>query len=122
MQIPYLLILSSVTISLGTGTMTYQVPPGQTLEIDEFVFLSTGIFNLVGIRNGGQNYFSNVTPSNPIPNTMLANFANQFNVIKDFKPNLTIMGGDTLYIDVIDTSVAANTIRFLANCNKEVQG
>lgn len=119
--IPYELFLSSVLTALGTGTLTYQVPPNQTIEIDEFVFIATGTFNVVGIRNGGGMQFTNATPSNGIPSTMIANGLNQFNIIKDFKPNLIVLGGDSLYIDVIDTSAAGNTVRFLANCNKVIQ-
>jgi len=116
--IPYELFLSSVLTAGGTGTMSYQVPPSQQLELDEFVFSSTGTFSVVGFRNGGGMQFTNATPSNGIPSTMINNAANNFNLIRDFKPNLVIQGGDTLYIDVIDTSAAPNTVRFLANCNK----
>jgi hypothetical protein len=119
--LPYELFLSSVLTAGGTGTMSYQVPPGQKLIIDEFVFISTGAFNVVGMRNGGGQQFTNATPSNGIPSTMLANGLNQFNVIKDFKPNLEIQGGDTFYIDIIDTSAAPNTVRFLGNGSKDQQ-
>jgi hypothetical protein len=120
-QIPYLLSLNTVLTALGQNTMSYQVPPGQTLEIDEFVFVATGIFNLVGIRNGGSVLFSNISPSLPILSTMIADVANNFNVIKSFMPHLIIQGGDTFYIDVIDTSGAGNTVRFLGNCLKNLQ-
>lgn len=120
--IPYELFLQSVLTAGGSGTMSYQLPPSQTLELDEFVWTSTGIFNLVGLRNGNGLQFTNATPSNPIPSTMLGNAANNFNLIRDFKPNLVIKGGDTLYIDVIDTSIAANTVKILINCNKVLQG
>lgn len=119
--IPYEVFLSQVLTSGGTGTLTYAVPPGQTLAIDEFTFISTGAFSVVGIRNGGGQQFTNATPSNGIPSTMLANGLNQFNVIKDFKPDLVIQGGDTFYIDIIDTSAAPNTVRFLGNGNKVQQ-
>lgn len=120
-NIPYELYLTSVLIAGGTGTMSYQVPPGQTLELDEFVWTSTGIFSLTGLRNGNGLQYTNATPSNAIPSTMLNNAANNFNLIRDFKPNLVINGGDTLYIDVIDTSAAPNTVRVLINSNKIIQ-
>ena len=122
MDIPYELLLSAVLTAGGTATLTYQVPQGQQLEIDEFVFVSTGIFSLVGIRSAGGINFTNATPSNGIPSTMLANGVNQFNVIKDFKPNLIVAGGDTINFDLIDTSAAPNTIRLLLNCKKTQQG
>lgn len=121
MDIPYELFLSAALTAGGTGTLTYQVPQGQTLELDEFVFSSTGTFSLVGLRNAGGINFTNATPSNGIPSTMLASAANQFNIIKDFKPNLIIQGGDTLYVDLIDTSAAPNTVRLLINCKKTQQ-
>lgn len=119
--VPYELFLSTSLTAGGQGTMTYQVPPGQSIEIDEFVFQSTGAFKVVGIRNGGGIQFTNATPSNGIPSAMLANAANQFNVIKDFKPNLVIQGGDSFYIDVLDTSAAPNVVNFLGNTNKVQQ-
>jgi len=120
-DIPYELFLQSVLTAGGTGTMTYQVPQGQTLELDEFVFNSTGAFSVTGIRNAGGINFTNATPSNAIPSTMLGNSANNFNVIRDFKPNLVIAGGDTLYVDVIDTSAAPNTVRLVVNSKKTQQ-
>jgi len=120
-DIPYQLFLSVSLAASGQGTMTYQVPQGQTLELDEFVFTSTGSFKVVGIRNAGGINFTNATPSNGIFSTMFGNAANNFNVMRDFKPNLVIVGGDTLYIDVLDTSVAANVVSFLANCKRTQQ-
>jgi hypothetical protein len=120
-NVPYLLFLSASLSAGGQGTMTYQVPPNQSIEIDEFTFISTGTFKVVGIRNGGGIQFTNATPTNGILSTQLANGANNFNVIKDFKPNLIVQGGDSLYIDVLDTSTLANVVSFLANCNKVQQ-
>lgn len=120
-QIPFELFLTATLAASGQGTMTYPVPQGQSIEIDEFTFSSTGAFKVVGIRNAGGTNFTNASPTNGIPSTMLGNSANNFNVIRDFKPNLVISGGDVLYIDVLDTSAAPNTVNFLGNCNRLMQ-
>lgn len=120
-NIPFELYLSATLNANGSGTMTYQVPQGQQLELDEFTFIATGAFKLTGLRDANGINYTNASPSNGIPSTMLANGLNQFNVIKDFKPNLIISGGNVLYIDVLDTSGAGNTVNFLANCNRVMQ-
>jgi hypothetical protein len=117
-KIPYILMLNSTLAASGQGTAQYQVPPGQTLEINKLFYTAQGIFNVTGIRNGGSILFSNISASNPIPSTMLANIVNQFNVFEEMNPPLVILGGDTFYIDLLDTSGNPNTVRLLLSTQK----
>lgn len=118
--IPYLLIATISLLASGQGSFIYPVPPGQVLRLDELVFVSTGIFNLIGLYNASGLQFTNATGSNGIPSSLLANGANNFNCIKDLKPDLVIPGGDSLNIVLLDTSVAVNTVRIIINSQKDL--
>lgn len=118
MIIPYLLRLQSVLVAGGTGSLFYAVPPDQSIELQDFVFVSTGIFNITGFRNGGGTSFTNASAATPILSTLVAAAGNNFNLLKLFTPPLRIEGGDTLYIDLIDTSGAGNTVTFLSMVSK----
>lgn len=122
MLIPYLLVARIPLLASGQGSFIYPVPQGQKLNIDEMVFVSTGIFSLIGISNANGLQFTNATGAIGIPSTLLSNGANNFNSIKDFKPDLIINGGDVLTITVLDTSVAVNTVTILINSSKELPG
>lgn len=120
MLIPYQLLAQISLTASGQGTFTYPVPQGQKLNIDEMVFTSTGIFNLVGLSNSNGLQYTNATPAQGIPSANFANGANNFNAIKDFRPDLVINGGEQLIITVLDTSVAINVIKLLLNCSRDL--
>lgn len=111
--IPYLVLLPVSLTSGGSGRATLPVTPGQSLSLDRMVFQSTGAFSLTGLSTSDGRNYGNISPSSPIPSTMLASVANNFNAIIDLVPNLKIDSNMLLYVDVVDTSAAINTVRFL---------
>lgn len=108
---PYLLVLPIVLTSGGTGTGQYTVPASETLELYQLFAASTGIFSITDIRDSSGQHYTNAAPSQAIPSTLLALGGNNYNVFKDFPAPIIISGGKILYIDVVDTSAAPNTVR-----------
>lgn len=118
--IPYLLVAKITLLANGQGTFNYPVPQGQVLHLDEWVYTSTGAWSLIGLSNANGLQFTNATGAIGIPSTLFANGANNNNSIRDFKPDITINGGDQLNITILDTSGAGNIVTFYINCSKEL--
>jgi len=121
MLIPYQLLAKFVLAASGQGTFAFPVPQGQTLNVDEMVFTSTGAWQLVGLSNSNGLQYTNATPAAGIPSVNLSNGANNNNNIRDFKPDLVIKGGEQLLVTILDTSVAPNTVNLVFNCSREMQ-
>lgn len=110
---PFLIVLQSVLLANGTGTMSYTVPNGESLEISSLVFQSTGTFAVTDIRNSASLHYTNASASIPIPSAVLPSSANNFNSIGEFISNIKLGGGDIIYFDVKDTSGAGNTVNIV---------
>lgn len=119
-KIPYLLEMQTVLAANGTGTLTYTVPNNESLELHAFIISSTGTFNVTGIRVTGGNNITNAGSNLPIPDVHFKKTGNDFNGLHKFIIPLMLLGGGTLYIDVVDTSGAGNTIRTTFNCVRDV--
>lgn len=120
MQIPYLLAISATLNANGTGTLQYTVPPNEKLMVDELYFVSTGAFSITDIRVSGGHVITNAGANNPIPSTMLGLSSNENNTLQKLKLPITLNGGQVLYIDLLDTSGAGNTVRFVGNSVREI--
>ena len=110
-QIPYILQLQVTLTASGQGTLTYTVPNNEELDLREWVFSSTGVFGITGIRVTGGNTLTNASNNQYIPNTHLPMAVAETNNISKFYEPLIIKGGSTLQIDLLDTSVAGNTVK-----------
>jgi len=117
---PFLLQLDVTLTSGGTGTLTHTVPNNEKLVIDELVFNQTGIFNIIGITVSGGRNISNASNNKPIPSVVLQKGTNQFNHIGKFLTNLILSGGETLTIELLDTSAGSNLVQLTANCIRTV--
>lgn len=120
MRIPYLLQLNVVLAASGTGTLQYTVPPNEKLEISELLFASTGAFSLTDIRVSGGHVMTNAGANNPILSTQLRLTNNNNNTLLELMLPIVLEGGQVLYVDVLDTTAAPNTVRMLANSVREV--
>lgn len=109
-EIPYILQLQKVLTSNGSGTMTHTVPNNESLELNKWVVLSTGGFNVTGIRLTGGNNLTNASENTPIKSGAIANGANGYNGIQHFPLPIVLKGGQTIEIDLKDTSGSANTV------------
>lgn len=116
--IPFTLILQAVLTNGGTATVSYPVPPGETLLIKDMVFASTGAFNIYGIRDSSGRNYTNASLSVEIPSTVLASGANNNNHIPPFDIPLIVEGSTTIYFDLEDTSGAGNTVDLVFTCHR----
>lgn len=121
-EIPYLELASVVLTANGTGTFSQPIPNTQQLSIREWVYSSTGTFQVTGIRTSDGRNYTNASPSVPIPSSVLPGAANNFNSIHAFIPELVIPGNVILYIDFKDTSAAPNTVNLLLAGHLTVSG
>lgn len=110
---PYLVILSSVLAASGAGTVSYTVPANEELELNQLFVASTGAFSITDIRDSSGQHYTNASQAVGIPSTLLSAAANNYNVFKEFLSPILIEGAKILYIDVLDTSAAPNTVRLL---------
>lgn len=110
-QFPYMVVLPVVLTAGGTGTGSYTVPANEQLELYQLFVTSTGVFSITDIRDSAGNHYTNGAAANPIPSVLLSAAPNNYNVFQDFPVPILIEGAKIIYIDVIDTSAAPNTVR-----------
>lgn len=108
--IPYSVSLSVTAALNSLIEASYQIPSNQEFSIDDVIITSTGIFNLVGLRNSDGLNFANISENSPMPSTHLKNGANSNDSINPFQFPLVLKEGRTLYITFKDTSGVENDI------------
>lgn len=118
-MIPFIIGLTEQAASGGTISLSYLVPNGQRLLINEAIFDADGIFNLIGIRTSDGQSYGNLSTVNIIKSTMLQDGDNENNHLNLFEEPLIVWGGVTVYFDFIDTSAAANDIWLGLECTKD---
>ncbi len=118
--IPYLLQMQVTLAGSGSGTLSFTVPNNEKLSLEEWIFSSTGIFSITGIRVTGGNNISNAGANLAIPSTHLQLVSTNNNGIKKLPIPLLLDGGSTLYIDVLDTSAAGNTVKCTFNGQRTI--
>lgn len=110
------------TVALGansTGVAQISVSAGETIRLRRMQAVSTSTFNIQGLRDASGLPYSNASSGDPIPNTLLNDAAADSSGISKFEPPLEIVGPNTLNIDLLDTSGAANTVRIAFEGEKE---
>lgn len=112
-EFPYLLQLAAVLTNGGTGTVSYTVPANEELDLFQLFAVATGAFSITDVRDSAGNHYTNAAAANPIPSTLLSTPTNNYNVFQDFPVPIHIEGAKIIYIDVIDTSGAGNTVRMM---------
>ncbi len=110
---PYLLLLQSIMAGNGTGTVSYPVPSGEYLTVEQLVFQSTGAFWITDIRDSEGNHYTNASQAVGIPSAVLASSANNNNAVEVLAEPLAIQGGGILYIDLLEKSGSGNTVTLL---------
>ncbi len=116
----YRAITDVVLLAGGQGTLEYTPGPNETFHIKEWRFISTGIFNIIDIRNSENYHYTNCSVTHPILSSMVQNPGNAFLSDKIFDPPLEIKPRINFAVDVIDTSAAGNTVRMLLIGEKEI--
>lgn len=118
--IPYAIPLNAVLAGNGSISLIYSVPQDWKLYIKEWFWTSTGVFRINDIRDSRGVHFTNASQSVPILSTFLRNPGNSNIALDDFMLPITIDGGNTIYIDITDTSAGANTVNAVLNCTVDV--
>lgn len=117
---PFWLQLDVTLASGGTGTLTHTVPNNEKLTISELVFNQTGTFSVIGFTVSGGRNISNASNNKPVPSVNLQKGTNQFNHIGKFDTPLVLNGGETMTIELLDTSAGSNLVQLTANCIRDV--
>lgn len=115
---PFLLVLETALNANGVGTVSYQVSPMETLTLTGLVFASTGTFNITSIRDSGGRQYTNATATVEIPSSVIPSGANANNAIWEFPTPMVIEKGNSLIIELEDSSGSGNTVTLIANAMK----
>lgn len=109
---PYFLQLD-VTIAAagGLATLAYNVPVRQTLTLNGLVWAATSAWGFYNIRNANGRQFTNGGQATPVPSTSFQNGGSPNIGLLNWPYKLDIVGGDTIYFDIINGAGAANTIQ-----------
>lgn len=109
---PYFLQLqTTIAAAGGLATLSYNVPVRQTLTLNGLLFISTSAWGFYNIRNANGRQFTNASQAAPIPSGVIQNGASPNIGLRDWPYQLVIVGGDTVYFDIINGAGAANTIQ-----------
>lgn len=103
----------------GRGTITLQAGEGDTFKFRYMAFQATGAFSLMRIRSSsGKEYLSDQN-GNGIPSVLFAR--TEFNIQEFGKlmPEVEITPAELLYIEVLDTSGAGNTVTVVLTGERE---
>lgn len=113
-SIPFWLRFQAV-IAAGGGlaTVSYAVPPLQELTLNELFWTSTGAFGIYSIHNSNGRIYTNASQATPLLSTHLQQGGSPNIGAKDLPYPLVVVGADIFYMDLIDTSGAANTINLM---------
>ena len=110
------------TIALGANATADAILPvssGEIGRIKRLVFSASGAFSITGLKDSTGLAYSNARVSDPIPSTALVDAAIDLAGIQEFEPPLELEGPNQLTITILDTSGSANTVRVIAEGEKE---
>lgn len=116
---PFLFTDTVVLTANGSGTARMPISAGEKARFRALRFVATGAFNLLTIRDDSGQRYSNSSADDPIPSTLLQDARNAFRSIDGFKPDLELEGPTGLNFELTDTSAAGNTVRIVAEGEKE---
>ncbi len=111
------------TISLGanaSGDAVLPVSSGEIGRIRRLVFSASGAFSITGLKDSTGLAYSNTQVSDPIPSTALVDAGADLAGIQHLEPALELEGPNQLTLTILDTSGSANTVRVIAEGEKEV--
>lgn len=115
---PFLLQLRLVLTANAQGSLFYTVPNTESLNIKAIIQSSTGVWQILDVRDTTGRHYTNAGSSNPIPSAVIASGSNNNNSIKDLGAPIELAGGVGLIIDAQDTSGAGNTINVTLICER----
>jgi hypothetical protein len=118
MTVPFWVKLEATLTANGTGTLSYNIDPSEEWEFLDWLWTSTGTFEITGIRASNGINFSNVLSTNTIPSTLLPKGADDNHALRGFPVPMRIKENNILYIDIVDTSGSGNTVEVVLPAKK----
>jgi len=119
---PFLVVLQTALAADGTGSVSYSVTTQEELEIIEIYHQSTAGFNVTDIRTSDGQHYTNASSVVPIPGTFFTDVADGYNAKPGLPVPIKLSGGGVIYIDLLDTSSAPNTVTILLKCVRRFVG
>jgi len=119
-QIPFLVILEAELAASGVATLMYQISNQENLDIVGWRQQSTGVFDVRAIRTSDGQHYTQASATVGIPSEFIPDVADGYNGIDQFPIPLHVGNGQTIYIEIADTSVAPNTVTLVLVCRRTV--
>jgi len=119
-QIPFLVILEAELAASGLATLAYQISNQESLDIVGWRQQSTGTFDVRAIRTSDGQHYTQASATAGIPSEFIPDVGDGYNAVDKFPIPLRVGNGQTIYIEIADTSVAANTVTIVLLCNRTV--
>lgn len=115
-ELPYHISLRATVAASTAATLQHAVPRNEELVVVELYSVSSGAFSVTSIRDSAGRVYGNLSTSAPLPNAIIN--SERF---KAFPTPIRLSGAITLYVDVLDTSAATNTITIVLVCTRITQ-
>lgn len=116
---PFIFTDTVVLTASATATVRLPVSNGEKGFYGKLYFVSTGAFNVTGLRSDNSISYSDASAENPLTSTTLQNAANANRSLEGFDLKLDLEGPNALNIDITDTSGSGNTVRISVVGEKE---
>lgn len=113
MELPFLTRLSVVLTSGATGRMNYAVSANEKLQITKIYQKSTGAFDIYGLSDSAGRAYTNASSGAGLDSNFIQDVDTSFIGFSDFPVPIYLEGGQSLSLDVIDTSAAGNTVEIM---------
>ena len=110
-DVPYILPLRAVTTANGTATLPFTSPRNESYRFSEVRISSTGAFQINSLRTSTGLQYTNASPQVPIESTLFQQLGSPNIGITTLPLAIEVGGGETMNIDIQDTSAAPNTVR-----------
>lgn len=119
---PFIYTDRVVLAANGSGTLQYTVGAGETAHLQAMFQAATGAFSITAIRTSTSTPYTDASPSNPLPSSLLVSAVDENGIGAKLEPTLDVVGPLTLNIDVLDTSGAPNTVTIAFQAAREIGG
>lgn len=110
-KIPFVVAIKETVANGGTIVHQYKAPNNQDFTIHQILFVIGAAFSLIRVSDDGSNQYGVISTADPIPSTELPQSNTDVRAVDFPKVPLLLKGGQTLYIELLDTGGGgANTV------------
>ncbi len=111
--IPFTIAIKETITASGTVEFTYRAPQNQPVEVVGAIFLPAAACSLIRMQVNGSQILGTMSTADPIPSTELPKTDTDVRALNLFRVPLRLEGGDTLIIELLDTSAGSNLVTVL---------